>query len=95
VIDFTEKGEFIDTISNGSGIDLRKVKLVAEDGGMIELLHYTSHPQPDRGDKKLWENGPTHVASGITVSLVHINPKPLIELYNAAAKGDEDLANTY
>ena len=33
-------------------------------------------------------------ASGITVSLVHINPKPFIELYNAAAKGDEDLANT-
>ena len=54
VIDFTEKGEFIDTISKGSEIDLRMVKLVAEDGGMIELLYYGSHPQPGRGDNKLW-----------------------------------------
>ena len=62
VIDFTEKGKFIDTISKGEGINLRMVKLVAEDGGMIELLHYITHPQPDRGDNKLWETGPTHVA---------------------------------
>ncbi len=62
VIDFTEKGKFIDTISKGDGIDLRMVKLVAEDGGMIELLYYLSHPQPGRGDNKLWETGPTHVA---------------------------------
>jgi len=62
VIDFTEKGEFINTISNGKGIDLRMVKLIAEDGGMIELLHYASHPQPDRGENKLWETGPAHVA---------------------------------
>jgi len=32
-------------------------------------------------------------ASGITVSLVHINPKPFVELYNAASKGNEELAN--
>ena len=62
VIDFTEKGQFIDTISNAGGIDLRMVKLIAEDGGMIELLHYASHPQPERGENKLWETGPAHVA---------------------------------
>ena len=62
VIDFTEKGEFIDTISKGNGIDLRMAKLIAEDGGMIELLYYASCPQPERGDNKLWETGPTHVA---------------------------------
>jgi catechol 2,3-dioxygenase-like lactoylglutathione lyase family enzyme len=62
VIDFTEKGSFIDTISNAGGIDLRMVKLIAEDGGMIELLYYASHPQPDRGENKLYETGPTHVA---------------------------------
>ena len=65
VIDFTEKGEFIDTISKGKGIDLRMVKLVAEDGGMIELLHYVSNPQPGRGDNELWETGPTHVAFSV------------------------------
>ena len=62
VIDFTEKGQFIDTISNAGGIDLRMVKLIAEDGSMIELLHYVSHPQPERGENKLYETGPTHVA---------------------------------
>ena len=62
VADFTEKGKFIDTVIKGEGIELRMVKLVAEDGGMVELLQYISHPQPDRGDNKLWETGPTHVA---------------------------------
>ena len=62
MIDFTENGAFIDTISKGRGIDLRMVKLVAEDGSMIELLHYRSHLQPGRDDNKLWETGPTHVA---------------------------------
>lgn len=62
VVDFTEQGNFIDTISSGRVIVLRMVKLTAQDGGMIELLHYTSHPQPDRGQNTLWETGPTHVA---------------------------------
>jgi len=62
VIDFTEKGEFINTISNAKDVDVRMVKLIAEDGGMIELLHYVSHPQPERSENKLYETGPTHVA---------------------------------
>lgn len=62
VVDFVEKGEFIATISNAKGINLRMVKLTAEDGGMIELLQYISHPQGERGDNKLYEIGPTHVA---------------------------------
>ena len=62
VIDITEKGNYIDTISNLKGVRVRIVKLVAEDGGMIELLHYTSHPQPKHGKNKLCELGPTHVA---------------------------------
>jgi glyoxylase I family protein len=62
VIDFVEKGEFIATLSNAKGINLRMVKLIAADGGMIELLQYISHPQDERGDNKLYETGPTHVA---------------------------------
>ena len=65
VMDFAEKGRFIDTISNAGGIDLRMVKLIAEDGSMIELLHYVSHPQPERGENKLYETGPTHVAFAV------------------------------
>jgi dihydrodipicolinate synthase/N-acetylneuraminate lyase len=34
-------------------------------------------------------------ASGLTVSLLHIDPKPFIALYNAAVKGDVKLANHF
>ena len=62
VIDLVAKDEVIAIISNAKGINVRIVKLIAEDGGMIELLHYISHPQGERGDNKLYETGPTHVA---------------------------------
>ena len=62
VIDFEEQGEFIDTISNLSGVRLRMIKLVAHDGGMVELLHYISHPMSRAEDNKLCEIGPTHMA---------------------------------
>ena len=62
VIDFVEVGEYIDTLSALSGVRLRMVKLVAADGGMIELLHYMSHPQPAPADNKLCEIGTRHVA---------------------------------
>ena len=62
VIDFEEKGEFIDSVLGGSGIQVRMVKMVADDGGMVELLHYISHPMTRAKDNKLYEIGPTHMA---------------------------------
>jgi catechol 2,3-dioxygenase-like lactoylglutathione lyase family enzyme len=62
VIDFGEEGGFIDTVTNLKNVRLRMVKLVAEDGAMVELLHYASHPQPERLENKLCELGPTHLA---------------------------------
>ncbi len=65
VIDFTEEGEFIDTISDLKDVRLHMIKLVAEDGGMIELLHYVSHPQAVREGNKLYELGPAHAAFAV------------------------------
>ena len=62
VIDFEEQGQYIDTLSKTAGVRLRMVKLVADDGGMVELLHYISHPLSRAKDNKLYEIGPTHVA---------------------------------
>ena len=62
VIDFEEKGEFIDSVLVGSGIQVRMVKMVADDGGMVELLHYVSHPMSRAKDNKVYEIGPTHMA---------------------------------
>jgi len=74
VIDFTEEGDFIDTISNLKDVYLRMIKLVTESGDMIELLHYASHPQSERGENKLCEIGPTHVAFTVEdVEKVYMN----------------------
>ena len=62
VIDFTEEGEYINAISDLTGVRLRMVKLVAEEGGMVELLEYLSHPDQRAPGNRLCEIGPTHVS---------------------------------
>jgi catechol 2,3-dioxygenase-like lactoylglutathione lyase family enzyme len=62
VIDFTEQGEFIATLTGAASVRLRMVKLVADNGGMVELLQFLSHPQSPRSNNHLWDTGPTHVA---------------------------------
>ena len=61
-IDFTEEGAYIDRLSAMDGVRLRMVKLVAEEGGMIELLQYLSHPETRSPGNRLCEIGPTHVS---------------------------------
>ena len=61
-IDFTEEGGYIDRLSAIDGVRLRMVKLVAEEGGMIELLEYASHPETRPPGNRLCEIGPTHGA---------------------------------
>ena len=65
VIDFTEESEYMDTLCALKEVRLRMVKLVAEDGGMIELLQYLSHPQQRPEGNTLCEIGPTHVAFSV------------------------------
>ena len=72
MIDFTEEGEFIDTLSALAGVRLRMVKLVAPEGGMIELLCYASHPRAADPDNQLCETGTRHVAFTVAdVDKVH------------------------
>lgn len=62
IVDFMEKGEYIDTVLAERGVHVRMVKLVADDGGMIELLQYYSHPKKPSLNKKIYETGFTHMA---------------------------------
>lgn len=62
VKEFTEKGKYIDSISGISGIHLRMVKLVADDGSMIELLQYLSHPNKPPIKSKIYDIGCSHIA---------------------------------
>lgn len=62
VKDFTEKGKYIDSISGLSGVHLRMVKLTADDGSMIELLLYLSHPNQPPIKTRIYDLGCSHVA---------------------------------
>ena len=48
-----------------------------------------------QGKEHLLAEAVLNGASGLTVSLLHVDPRPFVALYNAAAKGDKDLANRY
>lgn len=61
-IDFREEGTYIDTISGMKNVRLRMIKLTADDGSMIELLHYESPLEPVPCEARLNRIGPAHVA---------------------------------
>ena len=65
VKDFREEGEYIDKISALKGVKLWMIKLVADDGGMVELLKYESHPGLPRNNPRLIDIGGTHVAFSV------------------------------
>jgi len=60
--DFREEGDYINSILGLSGVRVRMVKLTADDGSMIELLHYPSHPREARQNPQLCDIGCSHVA---------------------------------
>ena len=62
VIDFREKGSFIDTVQALCGVDLRMIKLAAPDGTLIELLKDDEHPTPPPDNNRLCDRGIRHVA---------------------------------
>ncbi|MCK4308080.1 VOC family protein [candidate division WOR-3 bacterium] len=62
VKDFKEEGEYIDKISGLSGVKLWMIKLVADDGTMVELLKYMSHPQEAPYNAQICNIGCSHVA---------------------------------
>ena len=44
---YIEEGEFIDNLTGIKNVKLEWIKLVIPEGGLIELLQYHSHPDPD------------------------------------------------
>ena len=66
--EMSEHGKHIDNFSGLDGISVRTVKMAAQDGSMIELLQYESHPKTN--DRNIFEDityiGCSHFA--LTVS---------------------------
>lgn len=62
-----ESGPFIEKILGINGIAVTTVKMMAPNGGMLELLHFkTLHAAPVSNDKEVTTNGWTHVALTVT-----------------------------
>jgi len=57
-----ESGPHIDAMMGLNGVRVTTVKLVAPQGGMIELLHFPSHPDRSEWVGHPYSTGFTHVA---------------------------------
>jgi catechol 2,3-dioxygenase-like lactoylglutathione lyase family enzyme len=62
VEDYKESGEYINKILGLSGVKLWIIKLAANDGTMIELLKYMSHPQKAPDTLQVYDIGHSHIA---------------------------------
>tara|TARA_R110000851_G_scaffold13015_10_gene44751 strand:+ start:63 stop:491 length:429 start_codon:yes stop_codon:yes gene_type:complete len=75
VWDQIETGKFIDRLSNIQNVKVRTVKLKDNNGGMIELLQYISHPQTINHDS-INRIGCSHIA--ITVNNIDLMYEQLV-----------------
>ena len=62
--DVIEVGPFIDSIQGLKNVRVNTIKMVTEDGGMIELLHFHSHPEEPK-ERPFPEIGVSHVAFAV------------------------------
>jgi 4-aminobutyrate aminotransferase/(S)-3-amino-2-methylpropionate transaminase len=84
VADFWERGEFIDTLQQLSGVNLHMIKLAAPDGTLVELLKDEAHPTPPPDRNSLCDRGIRHIA--FTVADVEASWRTL------RARGCEELS---
>lgn len=77
VKDFIEKGKYIDSISGLLETRLRMIKLITDNGSMIELLQYISHPRQPPVKSRIYDLGCSHIA--FTVDNIDNEYKRLLE----------------
>ena len=65
VKEIDESGEYIDKISSLKDVLVRTVKMAADDGHLIELLYYKSHPKRPNKNRAINEIGCSHVAFAV------------------------------
>jgi catechol 2,3-dioxygenase-like lactoylglutathione lyase family enzyme len=57
-----EAGPHIDAMMGLDGVKVTTIKLAAPDGNLIELLHFSSHPDEETWLGKPFSTGLTHIA---------------------------------
>ena len=86
VIDQIEEGEFIDKLLGLNNVSVRTIKLSAQDGSVIELLHFLSHKSLPTWDGNPYKTGLTHIAFNVedisgTVSILESNGYSQVNQY--------------
>jgi Lactoylglutathione lyase and related lyases len=62
VKDMNEQAPYIDRILNLHDVSVRTVKMAADDGNLVELLHFKSHSAVIEKHKEIYSVGCSHVA---------------------------------
>ena len=57
-----EGSDYLSTITGLKDVSATTVKLAAEDGNLVELLYFHSHPRKPSGQKEMCQIGPSHVS---------------------------------
>jgi catechol 2,3-dioxygenase-like lactoylglutathione lyase family enzyme len=60
-----ESGPHIDAMMGLKNVEVTTVKLSAPEGGVIELLHFKSHPDTKKWHGKPYSTGFTHIALSV------------------------------
>lgn len=92
VMDQIEEGEFIDKLLGLKNVSVRTVKLAAQDGSLVELLHFISHKSLPTWDGNPYKTGLTHIAFNVAdisnmVSILEQNGYSQINRYQKSLSG--------
>jgi catechol 2,3-dioxygenase-like lactoylglutathione lyase family enzyme len=92
IIDQIEEGEFIDKLLGLNNVSVRTVKLAAQDGSLVELLHFISHKSLPTWDGNPYKTGLTHIAFNVAdisnaVSILEQNGYSQVNRYQKSLSG--------
>jgi catechol 2,3-dioxygenase-like lactoylglutathione lyase family enzyme len=92
IIDQIEEGDFIDKLLGLNNVSVRTVKLAAQDGSQVELLHFISHKSLPTWDGNPYKTGLTHIAFNVAdisnvVSILEQNGYSQVNRYQKSLSG--------
>jgi len=92
IIDQIEEGEFIDKLLGLDNVSVRTVKLAAQNGSQVELLHFISHKSLPTWDGNPYKTGLTHIAFNVAdisnvVSILEQNGYSQVNRYQKSLSG--------
>jgi catechol 2,3-dioxygenase-like lactoylglutathione lyase family enzyme len=92
IIDQIEEGDFIDKLLGLNNVSVRTVKLAAQDGSQVELLHFISHKSLPTWDGNPYKTGLTHIAFNVAdisnvVSILEQNGYSQVNRYQKSING--------